>query len=64
MVLIFLWVPCVQADTGESVAALVAAGWNSYSKEELTEAQDHFKKAVDLEPGNTEALMGLGMTSM
>ncbi len=41
---------------------LVESGWNYYSKKEWNQAEDQFKKALEITPDNVDTMYALGMT--
>ena len=42
--------------------ALIESGWSHYSKKEYFRAEDDFKKALDIDPDNTDIMYALAMS--
>ena len=51
-----------EPSTPQPADEMVASGWNHYSKKEYFRAEDDFKKALDVDPDNTDTLYALAMS--
>ncbi|MDP2939556.1 MAG: tetratricopeptide repeat protein [Candidatus Omnitrophota bacterium] len=53
-----------EQESSKNITQYIREGWQLSAQDKLNEAEASFQKAVDLDPENKEALLGLGKTFM